>query len=124
MSLCSCSLSSHRALFVKNFSVYLLNLDSVVVSVENTNFVEFCVLNCPYFYGRISQGQLTGEVEYADDGSRVSFSTVEWLNAGFGLADKSNAWAGPDHWKYRNPRGKRPFSRLNLRSSLASTISG
>lgn len=87
-------------------SVYLPDLDSLLLSVENTYLVELCVLNCLSFYARISQGQLTGEVEYTDDGSRVSFSTVDWMNAGFGLAEKSNAWAGPDHWKYRNPRGK------------------
>jgi condensin complex subunit 2 len=48
---------------------------------------------------------LVGEVEDTENGSVLSHSTIEWMNSGFGLIDKSNAWAGPDHWKYRNPRG-------------------
>lgn len=52
-------------------------------------------------------------MEYTEDGNVVSHSAVDWMNAGFGLLDKSNAWAGPDHWKYRNPRGTRHPSQLN-----------
>lgn len=50
------------------------------------------------------EGVAGGEMEYTEDGNVVSHSAVDWMNAGFGLLDKSNAWAGPDHWKYRNPR--------------------
>jgi len=44
-------------------------------------------------------------VEYAEDESLARHSNVEWMSSGFILTDKSNAWAGPDHWKYRCPRG-------------------
>ncbi|KAG0622472.1 hypothetical protein M758_3G099900 [Ceratodon purpureus] len=50
------------------------------------------------------EGLVGGEVEYTENGSVLSHSTVEWMSSSFGLIDKSNAWAGPDHWKYRNPK--------------------
>jgi len=65
-------------------------------------------------------------VEFTEGGSLVGHSTVEWMNSGFGLTDKSNAWAGPDHWKYRNPRGTwHPLhlNRLKHPWSLSSVAS-
>nr|PNR50721.1 hypothetical protein PHYPA_009907 [Physcomitrium patens] len=43
-----------------------------------------------------------GEVEYTEDGSVVNHTTVQWMNPR--LIYQSNAWAGPDHCKYRNPQ--------------------
>lgn len=60
-------------------------------------------------------------MEYAEDESLARHSTVEWINSGFRLTDKSNAWAGPDHWKYRSPRGTwYPLQLNHLKHPLAS----
>lgn len=71
-------------------------------------------------------------MEYSEDGSLISHSTIEWMNSGFGLTDKSNAWAGPDHWKYRNPKGtwhslqltrlKHPWPLLSVQNFLRVSI--
>ncbi|CAM6034485.1 unnamed protein product [Sphagnum compactum] len=34
----------------------------------------------------------------------VSHGLVDWLTASLGQSTQVNAWAGPNHWKYRKPR--------------------
>lgn len=75
-----------------------------VVSITQCSKLSIFMWSYCYF-----QGLAGGEVEYNENGSILSHSTVEWMNSGFGLINKSNAWAGPDHWKYRNPRGSLIF---------------
>lgn len=40
------------------------------------------------------------------DGSVMTPQTIDWITSGLSVHDKSNAWAGPDHWKYRKQRGE------------------
>lgn len=37
---------------------------------------------------------------------------ADFLSLGLGFTSKSNAWAGPDHWKYRKVKGRYP--RIDL----------
>lgn len=61
------------------------------------------VLNCLFRLFYYFKGVGGGEVEYTEDGSVVNHTTVQWMNPR--LIYQSNAWAGPDHCKYRNPQG-------------------
>lgn len=47
-----------------------------------------------------------GELEDPEDGTMMSQRTVDWITSGLSVGDKSNSWAGPEHWKYRKPRGQ------------------
>eukprot|EP01018_Ginkgo_biloba_P004018 Gb_19968 [translate_table: standard] len=42
-----------------------------------------------------------GPVEYLVDEDSPNEKTVDFLVLGMGMPSKSNAWAGPEHWKYR-----------------------
>eukprot|EP01018_Ginkgo_biloba_P026384 Gb_02904 [translate_table: standard] len=42
-----------------------------------------------------------GEVDYQAGRDALSERTIDFLFLGMGMPAKSNAWAGPDHWKYR-----------------------
>jgi hypothetical protein len=46
-----------------------------------------------------------GELEFEYDKDLSSEKTVDYLFLGMGVSAKSNAWAGPDHWKYRRVKG-------------------
>lgn len=39
---------------------------------------------------------------------------TDFLSVGLGFTSKSNAWAGPDHWKYRKAKGRHRKKNLNF----------
>jgi len=47
-----------------------------------------------------------GDVDNPGVEDSVSHGLVDWLTASLGQSTQVNAWAGPNHWKYRKPRGK------------------
>lgn len=43
---------------------------------------------------------------FYDHNAEDRFNNVdEYLFSSLGLASKQNAWAGPEHWKYRKTKG-------------------
>jgi condensin complex subunit 2 len=40
------------------------------------------------------------------EGERLDRIT-DFLSVGLGFSSKNNAWAGPDHWKFRKIKGSR-----------------
>ncbi|CAM6087382.1 unnamed protein product [Calypogeia fissa] len=53
-----------------------------------------------------TNGELEDNDEGGDDSDEVFMSQdpLEWLAMSNGMPAKSNAWAGPDHWKYAHPK--------------------
>ncbi|KAH8953056.1 hypothetical protein BDL97_08G003800 [Sphagnum fallax] len=45
-----------------------------------------------------------GDVDNPGGEDSVSHGLVDWLTASLGQSTQVNAWAGPNHWKYRKPR--------------------
>lgn len=46
---------------------------------------------------------------------------ADFLSQGLGFTSKSNAWAGPDHWKYRKVKGK--YRKISSFFNLNMTVS-
>ncbi|PKA65273.1 Condensin complex subunit 2 [Apostasia shenzhenica] len=46
-----------------------------------------------------------GEYSFQDDTDNRLEEIADFLSLGLGFTSKSNAWAGPDHWKYRKIKG-------------------
>ncbi|CAK9249883.1 unnamed protein product [Sphagnum jensenii] len=49
-----------------------------------------------------------GDVDNPGGEDSVSHGLVDWLTASLGQSTQVNAWAGPNHWKYRKPRDAQP----------------
>ncbi|KAJ3695667.1 hypothetical protein LUZ60_001044 [Juncus effusus] len=43
---------------------------------------------------------------------------ADFLSLGLGFSSKSNAWAGPDHWKFRKVKGSEPVSESTEESKV------
>lgn len=78
-----------------------------------SSYKALCHIYAHCGFGMVSfQGVLgDGELEDPEDGTMMSQRTVDWITSGLSVGDKSNSWAGPEHWKYRKPRGKDSFLR-------------
>lgn len=59
-----------------------------------------------------------GELEFEYDKDLSSEKTVDYLFLGMGVSAKSNAWAGPDHWKYRRVKDVQQISDAGNEASL------
>lgn len=55
-----------------------------------------------------------GEIEELLTQGDEPADVTRWLAAGLGLAEIPNAWAGPQHWKYKSQSGGNVVDNLNL----------
>ncbi|XP_072995563.1 condensin complex subunit 2 isoform X2 [Typha latifolia] len=56
-----------------------------------------------------SYQEASGDYMFEDPGiEEKSEKIADFLSLGLGFSSKTNAWAGPDHWKYRKVKGLEP----------------
>lgn len=58
-----------------------------------------------------------GELELEYNKDLLSEKTIDYLFLGMGVSSRSNAWAGPDHWKYRRVKDVQQSSDVGNEAS-------
>lgn len=58
-----------------------------------------------------------GELELEYNKELLSEKTIDYLFLGMGVSSRSNAWAGPDHWKYRRVKDVQQSSDVGNEAS-------